>query len=310
MYRSKVTGLLQPLIACSIAIGMMIGVSGYFFPLTRRIADVVTGKKVFQVRCSGCHAVGQDTQTYGPSLHNVGEWAGSRMAGVSAEEYILTSVLRPSAYRSPTATGVMPENISRRLSKDELLSVTAYLCSQGGTVSYRRLLERCDALMVASDGLQKAVTLDVSSIERGKELYVSRLGCLQCHVLDGYPGHDLRAPSLLSIGNHLRSYLEESIEHASRQIAPGYEEIQVVARGVPHFGRGLQARDGSMGLLELNSEGTLDVLEFSSDEAKGEDSAVVVERTSESAMPSYENSLSREELQSLLDFLCTLRGDL
>jgi hypothetical protein len=204
----------------------------------------------------------------------------------------------------------MPENISRQLSKDELLSVTAYLCCQGGTVSYRRLLERCDVLMRTSDRREEIVTLDVTSIERGRDLYVERLGCIQCHVLDEYPGHDLRAPSLLSIGNHVRSYLEESILYPSHQIAPGYEEIQVVAHGVPHFGRGLQGRDGSMRLLELNSEGTLDVVAFSSDEAKGADGAVVLERTSESTMPSYENSLSGEDLQSLLDFLCTLRGDL
>jgi mono/diheme cytochrome c family protein len=85
--------------------------------------------------CGGCHMIeglaGAAGQV-GPELTNVATNAATRVDGQSAEEYIRTSILNPSAYlvqECPTGpcAPVMPQNYSEQLATQELDDIVTYL---------------------------------------------------------------------------------------------------------------------------------------------------------------------------------------
>jgi len=85
--------------------------------------------------CGGCHMIeglaGAAGQV-GPELTHVATNAVTRVDGQSAEEYIRTSILNPSAYlvqECPTGpcAPVMPQNYSEQLATQELDDIVTYL---------------------------------------------------------------------------------------------------------------------------------------------------------------------------------------
>lgn len=73
-------------------------------------AAAVDGEVVFVTKgCAGCHsAVGVDVAgmpQVGPSLDHAATWAGERIDGVSAEDYIAQSIVTPWAFISPAWRG-------------------------------------------------------------------------------------------------------------------------------------------------------------------------------------------------------------
>lgn len=71
---------------------------------------VVDGEVVFVTRgCAGCHsAAGVDVAgmpQVGPPLDHAATWAGERIDGVSAEEYLAESIVTPWAFISPAWRG-------------------------------------------------------------------------------------------------------------------------------------------------------------------------------------------------------------
>lgn len=85
----------------------------------------------FNQGCTACHAVsGISTGNIGPVLDGLGSRAGSQVANLSAEEYILQSILDPDAYVVPGfAPGVMPQNFGELISEGDLNDLVAFLLS-------------------------------------------------------------------------------------------------------------------------------------------------------------------------------------
>jgi len=67
----------------------------------------VDGETVFATNCSGCHSATADAGT-GPGLAGVGDRAGSRVDGLSADEYIEQSLRDPGAYVVDGFSPIMP----------------------------------------------------------------------------------------------------------------------------------------------------------------------------------------------------------
>lgn len=71
-------------------------------------ASAFDGGQLFRLKgCVACHA-GPDGAAdvgAGPSLATASSWAGDRVAGMSAEEYIAQSMRTPSAFIAPTYAG-------------------------------------------------------------------------------------------------------------------------------------------------------------------------------------------------------------
>lgn len=90
-------------------------------------AQVAEGERLFSRHCASCHALEPETVIVGPSLAGIAGRAATRVDGLTAEEYIEISVLQPSAYLVEGFDDVMPANLGKRLTGDELDALVAYL---------------------------------------------------------------------------------------------------------------------------------------------------------------------------------------
>jgi mono/diheme cytochrome c family protein len=82
--------------------------------------------------CAGCHAIeGISNGVVGPNLTQVGETAATREDGVSAEDYIRTSILNPNAYAvEGYQPNLMPQNYDQQFGDRELDDLVSFLLAQ------------------------------------------------------------------------------------------------------------------------------------------------------------------------------------
>jgi mono/diheme cytochrome c family protein len=99
-------------------------------------AEALDGASLFRAKgCATCH-LGPDTSPLvdvGPPLVASSSWAGDRVAGLSAEEYLEQSMRDPSAFISPALrpTGGPNEGMpTLPLSEDEIDALVEYLLSR------------------------------------------------------------------------------------------------------------------------------------------------------------------------------------
>ena len=77
--------------------------------------------------CSGCHSLNEDEVIVGPSMYGLIDRSGSKVEGLSAEEYIYQSITYPNEYIvDGYAANVMPQ-IFINLSEEELNALVSYL---------------------------------------------------------------------------------------------------------------------------------------------------------------------------------------
>ena len=88
---------------------------------------ILQGQAVFNARCATCHALVPDTIIIGPSLYGVATRAETRVEGLSAEEYITMSILRPGDYVVEGFNNVMITNLAKELTSEELNALVAFL---------------------------------------------------------------------------------------------------------------------------------------------------------------------------------------
>ena len=92
------------------------------------------GERVFNtaspITCTTCHSL-DGTVGLGPSLQGIAERAGTRIAGMGAEEYIRQSIIDTNAYIvDGFPESLMPVNFSETLTPEELEAVIEYLLEQ------------------------------------------------------------------------------------------------------------------------------------------------------------------------------------
>ena len=94
---------------------------------------IARGEKVYQERgCGGCHTMeGLSTGVIGSDLTQIGEIAGTRVAGISSQDYIHQSILDPNAYVvEGFPENVMPGNFGELLSQEQLDDLIAFLLAK------------------------------------------------------------------------------------------------------------------------------------------------------------------------------------
>jgi mono/diheme cytochrome c family protein len=97
--------------------------------------DEAAGEELFaqtlignQPGCSTCHSLEPGGAGVGPSLATIGAEAGSRVSGMSAEEYLRQSIEEPNAHIAEGfAAGIMPAALADALSAQQLNDMVAYL---------------------------------------------------------------------------------------------------------------------------------------------------------------------------------------
>lgn len=304
--RAAVTRLAVLLAVPASVAAAWLGLSLTQAPLTT--VDLNRGARVFEQRCASCHTLDREhSSPYGPNLGNIGAIAAERVPSQSAEEYLLQSIINPDAFRNPGEHGVMPADISGGLKPTELTSLVGFLVQHGGALNWSRLLAITKhAKSVEADTVERT---RLAYVESGKAIYLSKAKCNTCHPLQATPGGTLRAPSLVSAGQHSPQYLLESIQRPSRAITQGYSNWSVwledgrvfsgrIVRSTPEEIELITDRQGEMQLVAINRE---DIL---LDEEEGEG----LRQMPHSMMPdNLASSLTEQETKQLVAFLRTLK---
>ncbi|MCS6826170.1 MAG: cytochrome c [Caldilinea sp.] len=97
-------------------------------------ANPANGEQIALVRgCVGCHSLDPNVALAGPTWHNIGDTAVSRVRGESPALYLYESIVNPNAFVVPNyPANVMPANFGELLSTQELADLVAYLLSLSG----------------------------------------------------------------------------------------------------------------------------------------------------------------------------------
>lgn len=78
--------------------------------------------------CVTCHSLDEGLTLVGPSHAGIGTAAASRVAGLSAEEFLRQSIVEPDAHVTENfSPGVMYQNYGTDLSEQEIADLTAFL---------------------------------------------------------------------------------------------------------------------------------------------------------------------------------------
>lgn len=79
--------------------------------------------------CSSCHRL-DDTTLVGPGFKGLGAAAGTRISGISANEYIFQSIIHPSAHIVSGFGNLMYDQYAQRLNAQQIADLVAYLLTR------------------------------------------------------------------------------------------------------------------------------------------------------------------------------------
>lgn len=99
------------------------------------VGDPARGQEIFahgvngSPPCTSCHATTSSRSVFqlGPNLARLGERAGARVPGLSAEEYIHQSILDPTAFFVSGYRPIMPLNFADHFNEQDVADLIAYL---------------------------------------------------------------------------------------------------------------------------------------------------------------------------------------
>lgn len=89
--------------------------------------EAALGQQVFARECGSCHSTIADTTLVGPSLAHIATQAESRVPGQDAHTYLLTAILNPGDYLVEGFQDLMPSNLGKKLTGEEIDAVVVYL---------------------------------------------------------------------------------------------------------------------------------------------------------------------------------------
>lgn len=89
--------------------------------------QLAAGQKVFIAHCGACHSVEPNTVIVGPSLAGIAATGATRVDGLDARAYVYNSIMQPSDYLVEGYDDLMPQDLAKKLTGEELDSVVAYV---------------------------------------------------------------------------------------------------------------------------------------------------------------------------------------
>ena len=174
--------------------------------------------------CLLCHKISEQGNTRGPDLRGIGGRAATRKPGLSAEAYLMESLVEPGAYvvaEFATAGGasIMPaaDRPPADMSPTELKALIAFLQSLSGEIT---VAITAQDVRVADARKQQAPSSSVSS-HPGAALLTAQ-ACVACHDVTGTAR--LVGPPLTDVGERLSAAeIRESIIDPNAVIAEGFQ---------------------------------------------------------------------------------------
>jgi len=133
----------------------------------------------------------------------------------------------------------------------------------------------------------------------GKALFAGKGQCAQCHAIAGVGGR--MGPQLTSVGRQRSlKYLRESLTDPNADLTPGYNTITVVTKDGKKI-VGVQKN------FDTYSAQLIDVAGNYYSFMKSD--VTSLNRAYKSIMPDYKNTFSESEMDDILAYLATLRGE-
>jgi len=174
--------------------------------------------------CLLCHKLAEVGNTRGPDLRGIGGRAATRKPGMSAEAYLVESLINPGAFvvegfATPGGESIMPaaDRPPADMSATELKALVAFLQSLSGEVTVR--VTEQDVTSAAARKQKKPAP---TSSHPGFALLTAK-ACVACHDVTG----DTRrvGPPLTQVGERLSAALiRQSIIDPDAVIAVGFQK--------------------------------------------------------------------------------------
>ena len=89
--------------------------------------QILAGMALFSRECSRCHGLAAETVIVGPPLGGIADRARERVPGQDAAGYLLQSILAPDRYLVEGYENLMPSDLGKKLTGEELDAIIAYL---------------------------------------------------------------------------------------------------------------------------------------------------------------------------------------
>src|SRR5262245_19663435 len=144
---------------------------------------VKAGEEIYKTKgtCEICHRIGQKG-TRAPDLAGIGARAGKMKPGMSAKQYIIESLIHPSAFIVEGYPPIMPavDKPPIALNRSELWALTAFLESLGGTVDVTLNDIPATAGAAAAGGSAPEIKLP-GDPKAGEAVFAGKGGCIACH---------------------------------------------------------------------------------------------------------------------------------
>jgi quinoprotein glucose dehydrogenase len=190
--------------------------------------------------------------------------------------------------------------------KLDLIEATKARAEKDGLKTYAPLREKLKAIDTAARAAEEKdhlsrnrETLAGGDAEKGRDLFLnnSAVYCQRCHKLDGQGG-EVGPPMNGIAKDKTRDYLLEAITHPSKQIAKGYEAVQLTL---------LDGRTVS-GVLKSKDKTEYVIATAEAKIVKVPAADVDFEKPDKSAMPDdLVKKMSKRELRDVIEFLAGLK---
>lgn len=252
--------------------GLLLGTL-VFLPVQQN--DWANGERLFQTHCAACHGPKGEGAT-GPTLAVV-------KLGRAANDQLLFSIIKDGI-----AGTEMPRS---QLSPEEIQQLAAYVRRLG----------------------QLPPETAKGNAKRGEQIYFSKGSCQQCHSINGHGsafGPDLSEIGLRRGGLHLRTSLLNpeadvpksiAVYRPGTSIADNFLQVRVVTNDGKRI-KGVRVNEDTFTIQLREASGRVHSF-FKSELSE------LHKDWGKSPMPSYRSVFSKEELDDVVAFLLSLRGE-
>ena len=266
--------------------------------------DVVAGRDLFRAHCGSCHfaKVGFPAH-HGPNLYDIGRVGATRKPNQTAAQYILESVLDPSAFVAPSGRPGMPPNMGADLDPDDLRNLIGFLASCGATPDYDEIVNLDIPDRRSNDTVTTLIRLN--DMQLAEHVLREKGTCLNCHSLFKVPESNVFAPGLFGVGLSDKKSLHESLLEPDKDIKPKYRTVKVLlANGEFLSGLLVSRNDQGLVLCTRDEQNQLVLRKIPLSDIEEEDGQPQIRDAQTSLMPTgFDKSLTEDEIDALLNLI-------
>lgn len=291
-------------ISVAVPLGICIATAGVMsIPPRRGSIDLIAGRDTFRAHCGGCHFAKMGFPAHqGPNLYEIGRTAATRKPGLSATDYILESILDPTAFVAPSSRPGMPRNVVANLSPDQVRNIVAFLASCGAFPDYDEIMR----LEIPDMRREKEpVSVDLEQMLLARHVLREKARCFECHSRHSRPEYKVFAPGLFSVGLVDPTVINESIVHPNKEVLDTYQSVNVLLEnGQTISGKLISETDDHLIVFTWDPSGKLVPREIPLAEVEEEDGTRLILKSEASPMPTgFGDNLTPEELKAVITLI-------